>query len=290
MSAPRRAAALFLALASAALGQEAGRPFDHVRGWNVLTWDMDVEEARTALAGAGIDAQEKQDVRHGTMRLHFVHEGWKGVVYFDAGDADDAMSQILLENPPFVEGDDEPAEEMVHEFVVRFGAPHEARRVQIAGTERVEEVSAWWNPWTELSVTLTRDPGDAAEPYAVWVKAVPLPDERVVRAKPALEAADDRLVRVEGRYDVVDVAPYTSGELGPDGQVVKSTRAAFLGLADGTRVRLGMRPTAELDGLPGKDVSVVGRVVLSPERAPEHVAQPDPAPALEVLEVSTAGD
>jgi hypothetical protein len=104
-----------------------------------------------------------------------------------------------------------------------------------------------------------------------------------------LKRRNGGFVRVAATYEIVDISPYKTGEIAADGRVIRSSRMVILALDEGTRIRIGLRPTDEMNRLSGLRVSACGRIIVSPPREPEHVSQPNQQPTMvEVIEVIPA--
>lgn len=95
---------------------------------------------------------------------------------------------------------------------------------------------------------------------------------------------DDQIVRVVGVYAVENLGCYRIVSEQIDGTRIQSNKLAYVELEGGGTIRLGARPDAEHE-MAGKLVAVTGRLKEEwPPRQAEHVAQPNPAPAL--IEIS----
>ncbi len=90
----------------------------------------------------------------------------------------------------------------------------------------------------------------------------------------------DREVRVIGEYYVQDLGRRAIVRTLPDGRVVRSNKAAFVVLEDGSQISLGTRPDEEMQVLGGKRIAVTGTLREPIRRDSRTVARPRPLPYL----------
>lgn len=97
------------------------------------------------------------------------------------------------------------------------------------------------------------------------------------------------VVELVGRYLVVDTGPYRVAYRTVFGLTVTTRRIAVLELADGTRVRLSVRPRRERSRLDGRTVSAVGTLHLRSDTGPARMAAPlDRASLLDIERIEPA--
>lgn len=136
--------------------------FDGVRGWDVLTWDMDLSAARAALEEAGREFDERFMMKDGTTRLNLDLEGWRVVVYFDH---EDRPTQVLRRSPAFASAVAAGAARARLE--ARFGPPGGCREGDAPG---VRGCWAWTNATTRLELTVS----EHAEGWLAWEEYQPV--------------------------------------------------------------------------------------------------------------------
>jgi hypothetical protein len=125
-----------------------------------------------------------------------------------------------------------------------------------------------------------RAPPDVADATERTEETDTMKDAPLIRTRADVEAHDGDIVRVVGRYEISDISPRKIMKELPSGEIIKSSKVVRLDLADGTGVRLWVRPVDEMQLLGGKQAIARGKLVAAPPRAPDTVAQPDTAPTL----------
>jgi hypothetical protein len=100
---------------------------------------------------------------------------------------------------------------------------------------------------------------------------------------------DGKVVAAIGNYKVEDLGRYRITSVLTDGAKLTINMASKLLLADGTTMFLGARTDEERRLFLGKEVIVIGRLVVAPPRQPDQMARMDVVPTIaEITEVRAA--
>lgn len=102
----------------------------------------------------------------------------------------------------------------------------------------------------------------------------------IVRDADGINANDQNVVELVGRYGVTDTGRHKIAYTKPDGSTGMTNKLVRINLDGGAWVDVGVRPDEEMDALKGKTVVATGKILAKPPRRAGPGASPDPSPTM----------
>ncbi len=102
----------------------------------------------------------------------------------------------------------------------------------------------------------------------------------IVRDAAGVEANDQNVVELVGKYSITDLGRHKMAYTKPDGSTGMTSKLVKVGLDGDVWVSVGARPAEEMEALKGKVVVATGKLLAHPPRKSGPGAAPDPVPTL----------